>query len=105
MRTIIALALASVIRPAAADDFRPNGVEQLHIGAPATRDSKVFAQDGALLGNVQGVEGPPGSITSLRVGVPGPPVIRIGASQVSYDAFRNVIVAEQDVTNGAPGGR
>jgi hypothetical protein len=104
MRTIIALALASVIRPAAADDFAPMALNSYTKAPPQLGTAKVFSQDGALLGNVQGVEGTSGS-TSLRVGVPGPAVIRIGASQVSYDAFRNVIVAEEGVTNGTPGGR
>ena len=105
MRTIIALALASVIGPAAADDFAPMALNGYTKAPPQLGTAKVFAQDGALFGNVQGIEGPPGSITSLLVGIPGPAVIRIGASQVSYDAFRNVIVAEAGVTNGAPGGR
>jgi len=105
MRTIVSLALASLIGPAVADDFAPMALNSYTKAPPQLATAKVFAQDGALLGNVQGVEGSPGSITILRVGIPGPAVIGIGASHVSYDAFKNVIVAEEAQTKAAPGGR
>jgi hypothetical protein len=105
MRTVIALTLASLVGPAAADDFAPMALNSYTKAPPQLVAAKVFGQDGALLGNVQGVEGTPAGLTGLRIGVPGPAVISIAASQASYDAFRNVIVAQEGVRTAAPGER
>ena len=68
--------------------------------------AKVFQQDGVLLGNIQRLERGPGGIPSvLMIGVAGPRIISVAATDASYDAVNNIVVTDMTATTTALAGK